>query len=137
MMHIYSDVVVTHICLIHMGRIHMFFHVCLTHMFFHMCLIHVFFHMCLVHRRPRANEPYKMALQLVPERHTGEDNLEGGSPLTLTPGTAGALQCVAICCSVLQCVAVCCIVLKCVAVRCSMLQCVAVCCSVLQCAVLC
>jgi len=35
---------------------------------------------------------------------------------------AGALQCVAVCCSVLQCVAVCCSVLQCVAVSYSMLQ---------------
>jgi hypothetical protein len=27
-----------------------------------------------------------MALWLVPERHTGEDNLEGGAPLVLLPG---------------------------------------------------
>jgi len=48
----------------------------------------------------------------------------------------GALQCVAVCCSVLQCVAVCCSVLQCIVnyitpyrrqpVFCSVLQCVAV-----------
>ena len=37
----------------------------------------------------------------------------------------GALQRVAVCCSVLQCVAVCCSVLQCVAMCCSALQCVA------------
>ena len=30
--------------------------------------------------------PRGMALWLVPERHTGEDNLEGGAPLVLLPG---------------------------------------------------
>ena len=54
----------------------------------------------------------------------------------------GALQCVAVCCSVLQCVTVCCRVLpvlrqtlcaRCVAVCHSVLQCVAVCCGVLHC----
>jgi len=52
----------------------------------------------------------------------------GSSPSKMS----GALQCVAVCCSVLQCVAVFCRVLQCVAVCCSVLQCVATCCNMLQ-----
>ena len=49
----------------------------------------------------------------------------------------GALQCVAVCCSVLQCAEVCCSVLQCAAACCSVLQCVAACCNVLQCVAVC
>ena len=64
-----------------------------------------------------------------------DDLLQKGSEDT---ESAGALQCVAVCCSVLQRDTVCSLIsisqeCRCVAVRCSASQCVAVCCSVIQC----